>query len=681
MMKRISLLILAFIALITPIFNRQSIANAAEGWPSNYGGVMLQGFYWDSFDATKWTNLQKQAPELGQYFDLVWLPQSANCGGTSMGYDDLYWFSNYNSSFGTEAELRALIQAFKANGIGTIADVVINHRKNVSNWVDFPRETYKGVTYELKSTDICANDDGGKTKQWATSNGYSLSANNDTGEGWDGMRDLDHTSTNVQNNVKAYLDMLLNDLGYVGFRYDMVKGYAGSYTKMYNESSNPTYSVGECWDGTNTIKNWIDATGKTSAAFDFQFRYTVRNAINSGDWRNLGRQNEGNWPLISTNVGSGLYKRYAVTFVENHDTEKRSNAAQDPIRKDTLAANAYLLAMPGTPCVFLTHWQAYKQAIKAMIDVRKAVGIHNESASLNTASAQTYYVVRTTGTNGNLLCVVGPEANTYTPNGQWVKVLAGYKYAYYLSPSMEIAWADLASGDYDEEQSVLLTAVSQNANAQLVYTLDGSTPTANSTKVNSGTVITIPVGSTTLKVGLLIGNVVSGIITRQYNIQEKVPFDPYQINVYVNTDKVGWNKVNFWTWGGDGSHAPKNGNWPGDAVTNPITIDGKKWFRATYTINKADDFVNFVFSTNSGSPQTVDINDINQDTYFEISTAMDGGKYLVNDVTSQMSAVNRVVNDTQTTGDMYNLQGQKVKDTQLLPHGIYIQNGKKIVVK
>jgi alpha-amylase len=495
------------------------------------------------------------------------------------------------------------------------------------------------------------------------------------------MRDLDHKSENVQRIVKAYLDFLLNDLGYAGFRYDMVKGYSASFTQIYNESAKPKFSVGECWDSSNTIKNWIDGTGKTSAAFDFQFRYTVRNAANNGNWSRLAQQNDGNWPLVSNNYQSGDYRQWAVTFVENHDTEKRSNAAQDPIRKDTLAANAYLLAMPGTPCVFLTHWQAYKQAIKAMIDVRKAVGIHNESASLNTASAQTYYVVRTTGTNGNLLCVVGPEANTYTPNGQWVKVLAGYKYAYYLSPSMEIAWADLASGDYDEEQSILLTAVSQNANAQLVYTLDGSTPTANSTKVNSGTVITIPVGSTTLKVGLLIGNVVSGIITRQYNIQEKVPFDPYQINVYVNTDKVGWNKVNFWTWGGDGSHAPKNGNWPGDAVTNPITIDGKKWYRATYTINKADDFVNFVFSTNSGSPQTVDINNINQDTYFEISTAMDGGKYLVNDVTSQVSAINRVVNDTQTTGDMYNLQGQKVKDTQSLPHGIYIQNGKKIIVK
>ena len=39
-----------------------------------------------------------------------------------MGYDDLYWFTNYNSSFGTEAQLRSLISTFKNKGIGTIAD-------------------------------------------------------------------------------------------------------------------------------------------------------------------------------------------------------------------------------------------------------------------------------------------------------------------------------------------------------------------------------------------------------------------------------------------------------------------------------------------------------------------------------------------------------------------------------
>ena len=135
----------------------------AQGWPAQYDGVMLQGFYWDSYSDTRWTKLEAQADELAEFFKLVWIPQSASCGGTSMGYDDLYWFTNYNSSFGTEAQLRSLIATFKSKGIGTIADVVVNHRKNLSNWVDFPAETYRGVTYQLKSTDICRNDDGGAT--------------------------------------------------------------------------------------------------------------------------------------------------------------------------------------------------------------------------------------------------------------------------------------------------------------------------------------------------------------------------------------------------------------------------------------------------------------------------------------------------------------------------------------
>lgn len=36
----------------------------AQGWPANYQGVMLQGFYWDSFNDSQWTNLESQADEL-----------------------------------------------------------------------------------------------------------------------------------------------------------------------------------------------------------------------------------------------------------------------------------------------------------------------------------------------------------------------------------------------------------------------------------------------------------------------------------------------------------------------------------------------------------------------------------------------------------------------------------------
>ena len=415
------------------------------GWPSAYSGVMLQGFYWDGFGDAQWTRLTKQADELAPYFSLVWLPQSGNCGGKSMGYDDLYWFNNYNSSFGTEQELRTLIKTFKDKGIGTIADVVINHRKSLTTWNDFPSETYNGVTYAMTYEDICSDDE-------AARNGYQVGKNKDTGEAWDGMRDLDHKSQNVQTIVKAYLDFLLNDLGYAGFRYDMVKGYSGSYTKLYNESARPKFSVGECWDSTPTIRNWIDATGKTSAAFDFQFRYTVRNAVNNGNWNRLGQQNDGNWPLISNNYNNGIYRQYAVTFVETHDTEYRSaSAQQDPIRKDTLAANAYLLSQPGTPCVFLKHWKSYKHEIARMIQARQVAGIQNTSQTTLFRNTSAFYAVTTQGSKGKLIVWLGNQSEAASAISGYTQILSGPHYSYWIEDALVPAWQAMPVPSFPED--------------------------------------------------------------------------------------------------------------------------------------------------------------------------------------------------------------------------------------
>ena len=369
------LILTALIAVSLPVLLH------AQGWPTAYQGVMLQGFYWDSYTVSSWPNLEAQADELAEFFNLVWIPQSASCGGTSMGYDDLYWFTNYNCSFGNETQLRSMINTFNAKGIGTIADVVINHRKSINDWVTFPAETYKGTTYKLLSTDICKNDDGGATLTWATQNGKSLSANNDTGEDWSGLRDLDHNSANVQTTVKAYLMMLLDDLGYAGFRYDMTRGYAPSFTGIYNSYAQPTFSVGEYWDGNQSaVKGWIDGTKVDgvvqSAAFDFPFRYTVRDAVNNNNWTYLGSASS-----RGLNIESA-YRRYSVTFVENHDTQYRNASdTQDPITQNVEAANAYMLSMPGTPCVFLKHWMEYKNSIKQMIYARQLAGITNTSST------------------------------------------------------------------------------------------------------------------------------------------------------------------------------------------------------------------------------------------------------------------------------------------------------------
>ena len=607
-----------------------SLPVLAQGWPANYDGVMLQGFYWDSFNESKWPKLESQSDELAEFFKLVWIPQSANCGGTSMGYDDLYWFTNYNSSFGSETQLRSMINTFKSKGIGTIADVVVNHRKTINDWVTFPTEVYKGVTYKMESTDICRNDDGGATLTWANQNGKSLSSNNDTGEDWGGMRDLDHKSTNVQNIVKAYVKMLLDDLGYTGFRYDMVKGYSAEYTGMYNAYSGTQYSVGEYWDGNQSaVKNWVDGTKVNgvvqSAAFDFPFRYVIRDAVNNTRWSNLASSTKG------LNMDNN-YKRYSVTFVENHDTQYRdANNQNDPIRNNIEAANAYLLSMPGTPCIFLKHWMDYKESIKQMIYVRQLAGLTNTSASYNMANSptQNYYAQRTVGTRGAVLVAMGNE--TYTIPSTFVVVASGTNYRMALSKTTETAWASKPSGEYDAAINVTLTAVSQTEGAQLVYTLDGSEPTAsNGTKVADGTTININ-GNATLKVGLLIGSAVSGVITRTYTIDTSV-FEPYEITVFLKDPTVApnnWSQVNFFSW--DDTSSP-NGSWPGEKITATKMVNGVKFYYDTYTIKSKDYVVNFVFNQGSSSGQTEDVTYINKTSFFEIATQTN--KYQVRDITS-----------------------------------------------
>lgn len=600
----------------------------SQGWASDYSGVMLQGFSWDSYNESQWKVLERQANELKGYIDLVWLPQSGKCMETTqvMGYMPYYYF-NQNSSFGSEAELRSLITKFKAAGIGAIADVVINHR-NTEGWYTFPAETYKGVTYQMQSTDICKNDDGGTTATQAATDGVSLSQNNDEGTDFGGCRDIDHKSENVQKVIKAYLKYLKDDLGYTGFRYDMVKGFDGSHVADYNDATGVEYSVGEYWDGNDKIESWINRTNKKSAAFDFQFRYNVRDAVNGAANGKVTTYSD--WSKLNSNdnlMHDANYRRYAVTFVENHDTQKRSESEQnDPLRKDTIAANAYMLAMPGTPCIFQPHWNAYKSEIKEMIAARKYAGITNMSNYANKQSKKTLYVNEVTGTKHKLLVAVGNDAAGYAGETGYTKILSGYHYAYFLSNDAETSWTSMPSGSYEEGFKTTLTAVSQTEGAKLVYTLDGSNPTSKSTTVESGKEISIN-GTCTLKVGLLVNGEVRNIATHQYTIEK---FKAYKFMVYVNADAVKWTPLYCYTW-----KKAASVEWPGEKMTETKTIGGKTWYYKEVSIDNATELVNVIFNNGKNKPQTVDITGLTSTAYFEIETSKEGKNHKVKDVTAE----------------------------------------------
>jgi len=393
-MKQISRFLLAFTAVLC-----FGLAAKATGWPANYQGVMLQGFYWDSYTETSWSNLEANSDEFSKYFSLIWVPNSAKAEGMpSMGYHPVYWFTNHNSSFGTEAQLRSMIATYKAKGTGIIADVVINHRSGVSNWTNFPSETWNGTTYKIGPEGICKNDEVANQSGQAKPTG-----NYDTGEGWDGSRDLDHTNANVQNNCKAYVKCLLTDYGYAGVRYDFVKGYAPAYTKMYNQANNVKFSVGEYWDGNyDKVKEWIEGTGKESAAFDFPFKYAVNEAFASNNMTKLVWKANGTTDQPAGMIHFG-YPQYAVTFIDNHDTYRDGSK----FTGNVVAANAFMLMSPGTPCVFYPHYKQYKAAIQTLINIRNACGITNTSVVTVLKSATNCYMAEIKGSKGTAVVKIG----------------------------------------------------------------------------------------------------------------------------------------------------------------------------------------------------------------------------------------------------------------------------------
>lgn len=671
-MKKIYFTLIALLA---------SINMFAQGWPANYSGVMLQGFSWDSYDYSQWSVLEKQADDMKGFIDLVWLPQSGKCIETTkvMGYKPYYYF-NQNSSFGTEAELRSLIAKFKANGIGAIADVVVNHR-NTDGWYTFPAETYKGVTYKMLSTDICKNDDGGSTATQAKKDGVSLSNNYDEGTDFGGCRDIDHKSANVQKIIKAYLKFLKEDIGYTGFRYDMVKGFSGTHVADYNDATGVKFSVGEYWDGNESIINWINKTNKKSAAFDFQFRYNVRDAVGVKDNTIVSSPN---WSKLKSDINlmhDPTYRQYAITFVENHDMQYRSADEQlDPLKRDTLAANAYMLAMPGTPCVFQPHWRAYKQEIKSMIEARKLAGITNMSNYTNKMAQTACFANETTGDKAKLIVVVGNNTKAYTPGTDYAQILEGYHYRYYLSKSAETAWCNIPSGEYEAGFKAKLTAVSQNSNAKLVYTTDGTAPTAKSKQVATGSNINID-ETCTLKVGLLSNGTVTGIRTYNYTVKA---FEPYTITVYANADQVtNWGStMYFYAWNTSGELTEK---WPGTAVTATKTLNGKKWYYMDFKIKSKDAIVNIIFNQGKDKKQSVDMNAGNSTKFYEITTAQSNGKYTCKDVTATWAPPTGItgtptISNTTTDNAWYTLSGMKL-GKKPAKNGVYIHQGKKVIIR
>ena len=408
----------------TPGGDTSASQDYSSAVPSQCEDVMLQAFYWNSYTdqtygGSKWGQLTPQAEEIAKNFNLVWLSPSCQ-SNDQMGYLPKI-YSNQNSTWGLRAELNQLIKALHAGGAKVIADVVINHAANKSSWVDFMTQDFGEYgKFEPQSTWITSNDE-------AQGKG-TLGSNADDGQhepNYPSARDWDHKNTQVQAMCKAYLKWLKGFMNYDGYRFDYAGGYHVSHINDYVSAAKPYFSVMEYWDGdANNLKTRIDQAGKNTLTFDFAAYYTaLQNGIAKNNYsgcKSAGLRGKG-------------YSKYAVLFVDNHDTFNR-NGSTDPVDvggskdgKTTIAnrdlmlqCNAYILSMPGVPCVFWPHWYKYKSEIKAMIHARKSAGIHSES-TMEEQSGSGWYKATVYGKAGNVVLYLGSAASEAAP--------AGYKQA------------------------------------------------------------------------------------------------------------------------------------------------------------------------------------------------------------------------------------------------------------
>ena len=386
--------------------------------PFQCEAVMMQAFYNESYDATapgvseygntKWTTLLPQAAEIGAYFDYVWLPPSAN--GDGMGYHPKQ-YSNQNSNWGTRAELESLISALHNAGSKVVADIVINHCTGWTSWCDFPTMDFGeyGV-FHPDASYICQDDEVNKNTAAGACYGTATGSYDD-GENWDGARDWSHDNVYVQDMFKAYLKWMRNVMHYDGFRYDKGDGFNNWHHDNYNRAAKPEIAFMECYSGTDEIQGRIAGANYNLMGLDFDLKWHVFNSFAGWDY------SRGRGDCIMSR-GDG---RHSVTFIDSHDWFLRSdngnefggygNSMTPAMKARLLQANAFLLSMPGVPCVFYPHWAKYKAQLKPMIEARRLAGVHSESGVWDEYSTATGYQATVGGKYGYLILCLGDKAH------------------------------------------------------------------------------------------------------------------------------------------------------------------------------------------------------------------------------------------------------------------------------
>lgn len=389
---------------LVPFSVRRVCGAAADAAFANV--VLAQGFDWtsakrfsgdDKLSYWKWLTERARAIA-GLGITHLWLPPPSHSASPE-GYLPGRLFQLDASRYGTKADLQALCAALRERGVTPVCDVVINHRTADARGADGAWNVF---------ADLDADGEPIHWGDWAITcddPAFFGKGGPDSGENYGPAPDLDHANPELRFALKRWMAWLRDEIGFGGFRFDFVRGFAPEYVEEYIRSAfpprecetgtkldtredgeddvfeddfensqkkkktkavlleNPAFHVGENWvdmhwegatlsydqDGPRSrLVDWIADTHGSCALFDFPTKGILQRAVTHAEFWRL-RDNAGRPPGLL-----GWVPARAVTFLENHDTGPPQNHWPFPADRLSLGY-AYVLTHPGIPCVFGPH--------------------------------------------------------------------------------------------------------------------------------------------------------------------------------------------------------------------------------------------------------------------------------------------------------------------------------------